>query len=933
MSKIKSLFNFLTFGTFLSVIILFIADFFGFFLNINFNIFSRILAALLFLALLINVREIKNVFIGLKDFKKFIFLSLINLLLISLFLLFYPIFRFGSPLVWEDRIVNFRTTQKIEINLDKTLKQTFQAKSNNLGTIGLRIISKDIVIEEEEEGEEETINTGLEEDGEAGLIREMNTEGEGEFDEEIFFSEPERIVFRIKEDKKEIKDYFYENTYELNQDWGTDYFLFGFPIQGDSKDKNYVFEIEKIEEGETGKTFLIEQNSDNNFDFYPRYVYSLKEIKSDYNPIFSNISRKTNQFLEEKSNQSNLIFTFLLVEFFIFCFLKREEKHFKEKIIPCLEYGFLIGLLLIIISSSKFVFVKQPVYLQNIIDSLSGYNLYLILLTLSFGFFAYFRKEKINGEVKKESESRKSLSFDKWNLLIIIILLICGFLLRIWNLGKLGFVTDEASTAQYAYYINKIGLPCSDGICYLRGLPYLYFVSIFTKLFGVTEFWVRFPGVIVGILTIMVLIWFLRKLNINKKVILLTTFLLVFSDWHIMLSRYARMYGMMLLFMILAFIFLIEFIEKNKGVKLIYSFIFVILALLTHQFAMLLVFLVFFPWFFRKNNYYKDKRFLFFIILVFLSIFLALTKLPGYIYDHNYFGFYDFYPEYLGVDKWWFLQNIQLPNFIYIENMFMYFPVISIFTSLFIISNLFKPRKEFLIGGFILFSFIVFSIYKIDYILKYLWWILALIIPVFSLSIYPFLKDRKIVFLIVILIVLIPSQFGIYHILMSDYGKGQKDFPTITPSHTEDYYADDKTPIIFLTRFYKEGDIIIYDYWIQNIYLQLLLKKQADYTVSRRTIEETIQKFPMYKFYRGGNVWQITKDGPVIISSLHELLEILDENKTKNVWYISGADFEGRKYLYISQKTIDNYIRENYSNNIIYIGKDNNSRLYLLNHI
>jgi len=242
MKKIIELFNFLTIGAFLSTIILFIGDFFGFSLGINFQLLWRVLAGFLALTVLLNTGNIKRLLKISTTSKKFLLLSGLSLFLFALFLLFYPIFRFGSPFVWEDRIANFKAAKRIKINLNKPLKQNFQAKSNNLGTIGLRIISKDVVIEEETE--EATISAELTENEETGAVQGVNI-GEGESDEELdgelYLGEMERIVFRIKEEKE--RNYFYENTYELNQYWETNYFLFGFPVQKDSEGKNYVFEI------------------------------------------------------------------------------------------------------------------------------------------------------------------------------------------------------------------------------------------------------------------------------------------------------------------------------------------------------------------------------------------------------------------------------------------------------------------------------------------------------------------------------------------------------------------------------------------------------------------------------------------------------------------------------------------------------------------
>ena len=360
----KGLFNFLTLGITISVVFLFIVNILNFSLNINLNFISKILGIFLLIAFFINLGNIKKFFLNLKNVRSFFMLSFFNASLIFSFIIFYSIFRFGSPLIFEDRIVNFKDSQKKEIILNERLRQSFIAKSNNLGTIGLKIIIEDkdqnVAAFEEAFNEDREINENQKITG------------------QLFKDGIDKIIFRIKEDKPKVQDltknfqnsisffgislqkksqdngyifegekslnYFYENTYELKGNSQTSYFLFSFPEQKDSNGKNYLFEIEKIEEGETNKKFLLEKNPDGQFNFYSKYIYSLKEAKFGYLQIISNIERKINKFLDEKNNQGNLIFIFLSIEFIILFSLKKSVKDFRDKIKPYFIYIFLLGL-------------------------------------------------------------------------------------------------------------------------------------------------------------------------------------------------------------------------------------------------------------------------------------------------------------------------------------------------------------------------------------------------------------------------------------------------------------------------------------------------------------------------------------------------------------------------------------------------------------
>jgi hypothetical protein len=654
MKKIIELFNFLTIGAFLSTIILFIGDLFGFSLSLNFQLLWRVLAGFLALTVLLNTGNIKRLLKISTTSKKFLLLSGLNLFLFALFLLFYPIFRFGSPFVWEDRIANFKAAKRIEITLNEPLKQSFQAKSNNLGTIGLKIIIQEII---EEEPEEATTSAELRENEETGAVQGVNIE-EGELDEELngelFFGEPERIVFRIK--KEEKKDYFYENTYELNQYWETNYFLFGFPIQKDSEDKNYVFEIEKNKEGETNKVFLIERDLQGRFNFYPRYVYNLASLKTDWDPILLNISHKTSQFLEEKTTQFNLIFVFILIEFLILVFLKKEQERFKEKLNFYLKYGFLAGLLLITISSLKFEFIKNINYLQIVIDNLSKHNFLLIFLAITLGFLLfYFNHGIIEEEIEREEEQKELLEekrlqefpkkFSKilkipvlrnvvrwiykegWGFSISLFLIALIFIIIKAGMPLIftGSYIDEYFHISSGIEIFKSGSfpEIYPGSYYSRGALVSFFVGFFIFLFGKNIFVAKMVPASIGIINFFLLYLISRKFFIKKHYVLLLMLIYTFSYPVILNHFYIRFYVFYELFFLLNIFFIINFVNSLKNennYKLLVNIIFILTV--------------------NIFGYFLIKDIGYWIILVFILTAFACIYLFNTIKNSNKFKFF-----------------------------------------------------------------------------------------------------------------------------------------------------------------------------------------------------------------------------------------------------------------------------------------------------
>ncbi len=131
----------------------------------------------------------------------------------------------------------------------------------------------------------------------------------------------------------------------------------------------------------------------------------------------------------------------------------------------------------------------------------------------------------------------------KW---ILIVILIFGFLLRIYNLSTypVGFTPDEASYGYDAYSLLNTGkdqwgqtLPIT-----LRSFGdfkqplYAYLAIPTVAIFGLNEFATRLPNAVVGTLAILATYLLARKL-FDTKVALFSAVLIAISPWHVSLSR------------------------------------------------------------------------------------------------------------------------------------------------------------------------------------------------------------------------------------------------------------------------------------------------------------------------------------------------------------------------------------------------------------
>jgi 4-amino-4-deoxy-L-arabinose transferase-like glycosyltransferase len=134
-------------------------------------------------------------------------------------------------------------------------------------------------------------------------------------------------------------------------------------------------------------------------------------------------------------------------------------------------------------------------------------------------------------------------------LLIVLTLTIIAAIPRFYNLGYLSFSGDEETTSMASRSLaegNAITLP--SGMPYPRARLQSWANALSAKAFGLNlEFSYRFPAATLGTLSVP-LVFLLVRSFFGTSVALLTAILLALSEWHILVSRTARMYAPFLFF-------------------------------------------------------------------------------------------------------------------------------------------------------------------------------------------------------------------------------------------------------------------------------------------------------------------------------------------------------------------------------------------------
>ena len=179
------------------------------------------------------------------------------------------------------------------------------------------------------------------------------------------------------------------------------------------------------------------------------------------------------------------------------------------------------------------------------------------------------------------------------SVVVVFLLTVYGFVLRIWDLGSQSLWHDAGYSVNAALSMLERGLPIlPSGHLYARALLNTGLIAASMGLFGETEFAARLPSVLFGTLTIPVVYLFVKRVG-DKRLALITAFLVTFSVLEIAWSREARMYQQLQFFYILSLYAFYEFAQGRKNRYLVLTFVSTVCAVLSHALGFSLVLVYF----------------------------------------------------------------------------------------------------------------------------------------------------------------------------------------------------------------------------------------------------------------------------------------------------------------------------------------------------
>ncbi len=230
---------------------------------------------------------------------------------------------------------------------------------------------------------------------------------------------------------------------------------------------------------------------------------------------------------------------------------------------------------------------------------------------------------------------------NKYRIFLLVLILVISVALRFFNLSSNppSLNWDETSIGYNAYSILKTGkdeygnfLPIEfRSFDDYKPPVYVYLTVPSISVFGLTEFGVRFPAALFGVLSVIVFYLLLGQVlqkkegNVKEVVPLLGAFLLAISPWHLQFSRAAYEGNIGLFFLMLAFYLFFVGLQK-KGILIFSVFSFVLSLYSYHSFRLIIPLIIPLLALLFYKDLLKQK-----IIVLSCAILLFVLVLPVYI--------------------------------------------------------------------------------------------------------------------------------------------------------------------------------------------------------------------------------------------------------------------------------------------------------------
>jgi uncharacterized membrane protein len=170
----------------------------------------------------------------------------------------------------------------------------------------------------------------------------------------------------------------------------------------------------------------------------------------------------------------------------------------------------------------------------------------------------------------------------KYNLRIFVLIVGLSVFLRIFLLDYESLWLDEGSSVKFA----KMKVQEIFKSTQTDAHPPLYYLllHIWIKIFGDSEFSLRFPSALFGIFCVIVVYKFCFDF-LNEKIAIISSLIMGVSTFQVFYSQEARMYSLLCLLSILSFYYFVKVLRRDDFKNFVFYLIVNVLLIYTHLYS------------------------------------------------------------------------------------------------------------------------------------------------------------------------------------------------------------------------------------------------------------------------------------------------------------------------------------------------------------
>ncbi len=226
--------------------------------------------------------------------------------------------------------------------------------------------------------------------------------------------------------------------------------------------------------------------------------------------------------------------------------------------------------------------------------------------------------------------------------ILLFLILILATILRAWNItsSPTGLNADEAALGYNAYSLMLTGKdehghpwPVNlESFGDFKPAGYTYLLIPFIKVFGLTEFAVRLPSVIFGVLGVLGIYLLTYELLSTWPLALSTAIMLAISPWHLHFSRGAWEVNVSTTLIVFGMWLLVKWLKNPKFHYLLISNLYFLISMYTYQSSRVIVPLLglgIFMMYFKNFKENMKQSVLAFILLCILLIPLLISVIKS----------------------------------------------------------------------------------------------------------------------------------------------------------------------------------------------------------------------------------------------------------------------------------------------------------------